>query len=301
MRQIDDLYFLRFQIGSFLRRFIRGNSQFKASALALIAANTLPLFGVLYLGWDTFSIVALYWIENLIIGAINVLKMITCNPDPDEVDLSRLNPTDESYGIELEGLRSRAKDKVRWANHELMLFFVPLFVLSYGLFCFMHGMMIFAIFGHDSMNGSLGGLMSNFWHVAVSEHLLWAAAALAASHLCSFFLNYLGNGEYRRTVVPMLMMQPYGNIIVLGIAVFLGALIATALGSNVGMLMILVVGKTVLDLSLHLRERERNAQTRKSEQPPILPEVIMGETGQAPATPAALGQSRPPGRSSSGR
>src|SRR5882724_7957891 len=50
-------------------------SDYKTSAYALIAANALPLFGVLFLGWDTFSIVALYWTENVIIGAINVLKM----------------------------------------------------------------------------------------------------------------------------------------------------------------------------------------------------------------------------------
>ena len=63
---------------------MRGFSDYKTSAYVLIAANALPLFGVLFLGWDTFSIVALYWVENVIIGAINVLKMITCNPDLDE-------------------------------------------------------------------------------------------------------------------------------------------------------------------------------------------------------------------------
>jgi len=44
---------------------------------ATLNLPTVPVF----LGWDTFSIVALYWTENVIIGAINVLKMITCNPD----------------------------------------------------------------------------------------------------------------------------------------------------------------------------------------------------------------------------
>jgi hypothetical protein len=46
------------------------------SILALIAANLAPLFGVLFFGWDAAAIVLLYWIENLIIGAYNVLRMI---------------------------------------------------------------------------------------------------------------------------------------------------------------------------------------------------------------------------------
>src|SRR4051794_41692022 len=60
---------------------MRGLSDYKTSAYVLIAANALPLIGVLFLGWDTFSIVALYWSENVIIGGINVLKMIMSNPD----------------------------------------------------------------------------------------------------------------------------------------------------------------------------------------------------------------------------
>jgi len=35
---------------------------------ALLAANTAPLFGVLFLGWDAFYIVVLYWAENVVIG-----------------------------------------------------------------------------------------------------------------------------------------------------------------------------------------------------------------------------------------
>jgi hypothetical protein len=41
-----------------------------------VLANLVPLFGVLYLGWDVGSIVVLYWAENLIIGGYTVLKML---------------------------------------------------------------------------------------------------------------------------------------------------------------------------------------------------------------------------------
>ena len=38
---------------------MRGFWEYKATAWALIAANVVPLAGVLFFGWDTFEIVAL--------------------------------------------------------------------------------------------------------------------------------------------------------------------------------------------------------------------------------------------------
>ena len=60
--------------------------------------------------------------------------------------------------------------------------------------------------------------------------------ALAASHLYSFFVNYIGHGEYRRTFVVWLMVQPYARVVVLHLAILFGGFIAMALGSNVGVL-----------------------------------------------------------------
>ena len=52
------------------------------SIWVLIGANLIPLFGVLVWDWSTFEVVILYWLENVIIGAINILKMMTCLPEP---------------------------------------------------------------------------------------------------------------------------------------------------------------------------------------------------------------------------
>ena len=43
--------------------------------IALSAVNMIPLIGVLYLKWDAFHIVSLYWAEDLVIGFYNVLKI----------------------------------------------------------------------------------------------------------------------------------------------------------------------------------------------------------------------------------
>jgi len=45
------------------------------SALALIGANLIPLIGVIFYDWDSRLVLALFWIENLIIGVFNLAKM----------------------------------------------------------------------------------------------------------------------------------------------------------------------------------------------------------------------------------
>ena len=39
-----------------------------SSIIALIAVNLFPVFGVLFMGWDVFPIMILFWSENVIIG-----------------------------------------------------------------------------------------------------------------------------------------------------------------------------------------------------------------------------------------
>jgi Family of unknown function (DUF6498) len=45
------------------------------SVALLIAVNLIPLFGVMFLGWDLFPIMILYWLENGIIGLFNLPKI----------------------------------------------------------------------------------------------------------------------------------------------------------------------------------------------------------------------------------
>ncbi len=233
----------------------------KASALALVAANLLPLFGVLFWDWDAFEIVALYWTENVVIGAINVLKMITCSPDPAAIDWTQVEAATRKSGLQAlqqPAVEQDNPDLVQQATSPfLKLTFTPFFAVHYGFFCFVHGMFVLTLFGNQDIAVSPLGEFEAFSRVLAERHLGWAVAGLAASHLCSFFVNYLGGGEYRRTVVPLLMFQPYGRVVVLHVAILFGGWVAMALGSNAGVLSILVAGKTVLDLALHLRERRR--------------------------------------------
>jgi hypothetical protein len=257
--------------------------KYKASSLALIAVNILPLFGVLFLGWDAFAIVVLYWSENVVIGAINVLKMIACDPEDSLLVLGDVDPNDKLNRERMQRSRGESVKALRLANHGGKLFFVPFFIVHYGLFCSVHGVFIFAIFGREAGGfGPFGGF-DNFLHVFTQDHLWWCIAALAGSHLWSFAVNYIGRGEYRRTAIPILMFASYPRIVVLHLAILLGGFVAFALGSNFLVLALLIAGKTLLDLSLHLIEREKNSASQQTEQEAILPEIIT-DAGQTRST-----------------
>ena len=47
----------------------------RIGAALLIAGNLIPLVGVLWWGWDAYVIVFVYWLENGVIGVVNVLKI----------------------------------------------------------------------------------------------------------------------------------------------------------------------------------------------------------------------------------
>lgn len=240
-----------------IAKFLRGLDQFRASAIALILANLLPLFGVLFLKWDAFSIVALYWAENVVLGAINVLKMIACSPDEKSIDWSRFAGDEKVEELKRQFEGSRESIEVaKLVHHGGKLFLVPFFAVHYGFFCLIHGVFVFTLFGHENLRSGFGpfGPLSDIGSVFREQHLWWAVAALAASHLYSFIVNYIGRGEYRRTIIAWQMFQPYARVIVLHLAILFGGFVAMALGSNVGVLVILVLAKTVLDLHFHLLE-----------------------------------------------
>jgi hypothetical protein len=242
----------------------------RPSVITLLAANVVPLLGVLFMGWSTFSVVVLYWAENVIIGAINVLKMIVCNPTEDAINLANVSAKQlEGNSNQVRKLLAQQAPRLALAHQASKLFLIPFFIFHYGLFCFVHGVFVFTMLGNQGM--PFGGpleVLPEFFDRLRAEGLTWALAALTASHLFSFFSNYIGRGEYRRVTVPLLMFQPYGRIVVMHIAILFGAFLIMALGSPVWMLVILIIGKTIMDLGLHMIQRQQDGDDSQS--PPIL-------------------------------
>lgn len=200
---------------------------------ALIAANLLPLYGVLALGWEVFPVMVLFWMENIMIGVLNVLRMLLASPG-------------------------------RAAAWVPKLFVAAFFCVHYGLFTAVHGLFVFTLFGGDAYRALVDGLWAGeAARRAITEFTLWPAlAALAASHVFSFLFNYLGRGEFRDASPAALMHAPYGRVIVLHVTIIFGGILTQALRSPLWALLPLIAFKIALDLLAHVREhRAGTAQT----------------------------------------
>lgn len=206
----------------------RGAEWLGASVVALLLANLVPLAGVVFLGWEVFPVVFVFWAENLIVGAFNVLKMLTA--------------------------------RVRGgAGLALRLFLVPFFCFHYGMFCLVHGVFVFALFGQGMMRGAGMPTPALVLETLTRLGLWWAVIGLLVSHGVSFVRNYLLAGERQHATVHQLMTQPYGRIVVLHLAILGGGFLVMALGSPQFALALLVLLKIGFDLNAHLRERRKFA------------------------------------------
>lgn len=216
----------------------------RPSSIVLLVANLIPIAGVLWLDWQVFDILLLYWTESVIVGAVNVLRMISSragNPLSGMFPAGKGKQVDAALG---QLSHTFAMSRIKW-------FVIPFFVIHYGMFCFGHFSAVIGIFSGSGM-GDLGQTITDF-----SDRAFWiAVAAIAISHLYSYYSNFLGQGEYKRTGIGTLMRRPYGRIVTMHLAIIFGGFFVVWLGNPLPMLLVLVVAKSVYDLRLHLRERD---------------------------------------------
>ena len=207
----------------------------RLSLLALIGANLIPLAGVFFFGWDVTFIVLLYWIENLIAGFYNILKM--------------------AFLKTVHGVENLGK-----------IFIILFFCVHYGGFCAGHGFFIIHFFNigteaSPSVSGSdwwgplifiqlLFSLINKIWASRPPE-MIWAVIGLFISHGISFVENYILHQEYKTITLKKLMHQPYQRIVVMHIAIIAGGIFVMKLHSPLPLLIILILLKIFFDLYLH--------------------------------------------------
>jgi cation transport ATPase len=208
----------------------------------------VPLFGVAFFDWDILAILMLYWTESVIVGGLNVLKIIACQNE--DVTNGTVQPA--NMALSAEDFRKQYP----LSATGLKFIMVPFFIVHYGGFCFGHVTFVIGLFGTGgSLNPRVGAALSELWHGP-----FWiAVAAIFGSHVYSFFTNYIRRGEYQRVNVMTLMFQPYGRIVIMHVAIIVGAGLAMAFGSALPVLMILIVGKILIDMHLHDKERHKLA------------------------------------------
>jgi hypothetical protein len=221
---------------------------------SLVIANLVPLVGVLFFGWDLWTIIALYWAENGIIGLYTVAKILKAEgPGP-------LDQPGMASG-RLPAARVRMPGGVDRIGTALF------FLVHYGFFWFVHGIFVLVAlpsFAGLRTDGTVPdprfdpgfGVAGPDLPViqADLELVILGAVALAISHGIAFVFDFLGRQEYLRISPQAQAGAPYGRLVVLHMTIILGAFLSAALGAPLGALLVLVALKTALDLALHLRE-----------------------------------------------
>ncbi|MCH2042841.1 MAG: DUF6498-containing protein [Saprospiraceae bacterium] len=196
--------------------------QLLPSIIFLSLVNLLPIFGVVFLGWSAFEIILMYCLETIIIGGFNVFKMLFSGNGG-------------------------------W----MKVIFIPFFMVHFNMFAFVQTLFVILFFAaeHQASTEEIRAVL-----FSDSTSVGWFLLVLGGSHLFSFLYNYLWRGEYKNTTVNGLMISPYGRIFIQQFTVIFGGALIIMYDSPLGMLVLLVILKTILDLIAHIREHKRAAE-----------------------------------------
>ena len=181
----------------------------------LIMVNVLiPLLGTLLFNWSLASILFFYWLENIVIGIFNVVKIYKA---AGTTSTAKFNG--KPYSPERNSKRSIA----------------GFFILHYGLFTFIHGTFVAVIFGQPEMS-TLSFLVS--------------FAFLVFTHWRAYKTEFVETLEYTKVAPPDLFIYPYPRIFILHLVIIFGAVPVLLLGAPLITLCLLIALKTYIDLRI---------------------------------------------------
>lgn len=201
-------------------------------AIWVVASNAIPVAGVLLWGWSAFPLLVFYWIENVVVGVFNFVKILVA------------------------GFTKSGEGQV-WAL-PLALFFA----VHYGLFCLVHGMFMIGILtiGDLVANGTepvehafnlgervLGALQTD-------RDLLVSVVGMVLVQTGAFLAVWLGLGKFRDASPMLQVFEPYGRVVVMHLTIFVAAIPVVLLGQPQFAVLVLALMKSGLELGLpHFR------------------------------------------------
>lgn len=204
---------------------------------AAIGSAAVMSIGVIAFDWPTFTVLAFYWLENVIVGGFTALRLLAAGART------------ERY---VESLASTV-----------------FFSLHYGLFCLVHGALLATLFGGIHTVGGIAdpvllmvgriagdriGLLVVFALIVAAALDAWRAAAT------------LDAGDAK--AIRAIMTEPYGRIVVLHLVLIAGGFLMVALQLPSLAALLLVAFKLAHDLGRLRRGGAASAQRVAGDRPP---------------------------------
>lgn len=198
-------------------------------AWLMLAVDLLPVIAVLVYGWGAVPLVALYWLENLVIGVFTIFRML-------------------------------ATSLANIAFLFACLFVVPFFFFHYGMFCFVHGIFVQAF--ADMADGTMDMDSPNpvrliAWALGSGQGMVWFVTAIIGANFAVFLTDFIGKGQYKETNPMAEMFAPYGRIVTLHVALILGAFIAIGTGQPLVGVLFLIVLRVAFGVFMSARRRRK--------------------------------------------
>lgn len=236
-------------MGSELLPYFRpSNRKGFISLIFITGANSIPVIGVIFLNWNPYMILFIYWGESIIIGIFNSLKMLISGA----IENGRFSPSGFAGAAGL----------------------CAFFTVHYGMFMFVHGvfLVVFMMLSLSMSTGGGGGDIDpfsfvnyiypgNMTAVEFLESEFSAVIALFLSHLIAFYLYFIKPGEYNHTTADVYMMRPYKRIIIMHLTIIFGAFALFISGFKSAVFIIIWIGlKILFDLKIHVSEINKLSQ-----------------------------------------
>lgn len=210
--------------------------------LLAAAAAAVIGYGVLVLGWSVFVVMALFWVENVVIGIFNVARML------------------------ITGARLGA---VVFVGSLAMAAF---FTVHYGMFTAVHGVFVVMLFGGGEVGsgataGSLFDPLLRMLDRLLADRDGWLAiGAITALHGASF-AQWWGATRAAPTPLKSLMGAPYGRIVVLHLTLIAGGFLVQALHAPIAGALLLIALKLAYDVMTLSRALRRSGGSPAARDP----------------------------------
>jgi hypothetical protein len=202
-------------------------SAVQVQRLAAVGSALVMAAGIALFDWPTFTVLAPYWLENVIVGGFTALRILAAGART------------ERYG---ESLAVTA-----------------FFCVHYGLFCAVHGIFVATLFGGmRSMSNMADPLFLMIGRISSDRVGVLVVAAMAVAAALDAWLAMASVEADDAKAVRSIMSEPYGRIVVLHVVLLAGGFLMAALRLPSLAALLLVAFKLVHDLRL-LRRRQAAA------------------------------------------
>ena len=213
----------------------------RRSGAGVAVANLLPLAVLLVSGIDVHAFLVVYWLEAGVIGVVTMQKIRRAEGDDDPGALP-----DWEYSPFATDEKRQLVDLIGEPPETVVREFRGTYV---GLWLIL-GLIVTTV-------------PSEYTSLSTADPLAVGAMTvpLVGYHAAAYRFQYVDGREYERKGPLSLLVEPFPRLYVL-VATMFGSGVAIALvGSPVGLVVLFVLAKTVLDLRAHRRERSADGQS----------------------------------------